>query len=464
MAAREARRRLEVTPRVLRRLIGARPDYFPVLLDSAAQDAKGSHGARTLLAAAPGAVLALDRDSRLVARGDVPPGIAVRQGRTGGFLAALDSWWRGIQASEANSNGLAGGWVVYLGYEMAQEIEPGLHLPAGRLQWRAVAMRVRGMIVHDAQSEAVEIVVRAQESALLDEIEGHVMAVQAAPASPEEPGAVGTRLEEEPAERFLARVLSAQEHIRAGNIYQANLSRWWRTGWQHASESLYERLRAANPAPFAAYARFPDMDILCSSPERLLAITGRGASTRPIAGTRPRSLRPGEDLREKAGLVAHPKERAEHVMLIDLERNDLGRVCEAGSIRVDEYMAVESFAHVHHIVSNVSGTLRSSVTPIEALRAVFPGGTITGVPKVRCMQIIAELEGEGRDAYTGSIGWLSSAGDADFNILIRTLTLAGGQLEARAGAGIVADSNPERELEETRAKARGLLAALGVNA
>ena len=151
-------------------------------------------------------------------------------------------------------------------------------------------------------------------------------------------------------------------------------------------------------------------------------------------------------------------------MLIDLERNDLGRVCEAGSIRVDEYMAVESFAHVHHIVSNVSGTLRSSVTPIEALRAVFPGGTITGVPKVRCMQIIAELEGEGRDAYTGSIGWLSSAGDADFNILIRTLTLAGGQLEARAGAGIVADSNPERELEETRAKARGLLAALGVNA
>lgn len=465
MAAREARRRLEVSPRVLRRLIDAHPEYFPVLLDSAARVASGARAARTLLAAAPGAFLGLTRDNRLVAGGDLPPVVAALQGRTGGFLDALDAWWRSIHADEAISDGLAGGWVVYLGYEMAQEVEPGLQLPAGRLPWRAVAMRVRGALVHDAQSGTVEIVVRAQERALLDEIERQVLAVQAVPVLPEEPpGAVGARIEEEPAERFLARVLRAQEHIRAGNIYQANLSRWWRSGWPHATGPLYERLRAANPAPFAAYARLPDMEILCSSPERLLAITGRGASTRPIAGTRPRSGQPGEDGREKAGLIAHPKERAEHVMLIDLERNDLGRVCEAGSIRVDEYMAVESFAHVHHIVSNVSGTLRPSVTPVEALRAVFPGGTITGVPKVRCMQIIAELEGEGRDAYTGSLGWLSSAGDADFNILIRTLTLAGGQLEARAGAGIVADSNPDRELEETRAKARGLLAALGVTA
>lgn len=464
MAAREARRRLEVSPRVLRRLISARPDYFPVLLDSAARVASGARAARTLLAAAPGAFLGLTRDNRLVTGGELPPVIGALQGRTGGFLDALDSWWRIIHAGEANGDALAGGWVVYLGYEMAQEVEPGLRLPAGRLPWKAVAMRVRGALVHDAQSEAVEIVVGAQERALLDEIEQQVLAVKAAPASPQEHRTGAMRLAEEPAERFLARVQRAQEHIRAGDIYQANLSRWWRTGWPHATEHLYERLRAANPAPFAAYARFPGMEILCSSPERLLAITGRGASTRPIAGTRPRSGRPGEDMREKAELVAHPKERAEHVMLIDLERNDLGRVCEAGSIRVDEYMAVESFAHVHHIVSSVSGTLRPSVTPVEALRAVFPGGTITGVPKVRCMQIIAALEGEGRDAYTGSLGWLSSAGDADFNILIRTLTLADGQLEARTGAGIVADSNPERELEETRAKARGLLAALGVNA
>ena len=146
-------------------------------------------------------------------------------------------------------------------------------------------------------------------------------------------------------------------------------------------------------------------------------------------------------------------------MLIDLERNDLGRVCEAGSVHVDEYMVTETYAHVHHIVSNVRGTLRADCSPIDALRALFPGGTITGCPKVRCMQIIAALEGEGRGAYTGSLGWIGIDGDADFNILIRTMTMSGRQVELRAGAGIVADSVPERELEETRAKARGMLRA-----
>jgi anthranilate synthase component I len=146
--------------------------------------------------------------------------------------------------------------------------------------------------------------------------------------------------------------------------------------------------------------------------------------------------------------------------LIDLERNDLGRVCEAGSVRVDELMATETYAHVHHIVSNVRGRLRPDVTPIGAMRAVFPGGTITGVPKFRCMQIIAELEGVGRGAYTGSLGYLSASGALDLNILIRTLTMLEGRIAFRAGGGIVADSDPERELEETRAKARGLLAAL----
>ena len=146
-------------------------------------------------------------------------------------------------------------------------------------------------------------------------------------------------------------------------------------------------------------------------------------------------------------------------MLIDLERNDLGRVCEAGSVEVDEYMVTESYAHVHHIVSNVRGRLRADATAVDALRALFPGGTITGCPKVRCMELIAELEGEGRGAYTGSLGWLGTNGDADFNILIRTLTQQGAELGLRAGAGIVADSQPERELEETRAKARGLLRA-----
>jgi anthranilate synthase component I len=251
--------------------------------------------------------------------------------------------------------------------------------------------------------------------------------------------------------------------VRAGDIYQTNLSRPWRVDFWRAPDvmALYDRLRAANPAPFAALAQWRGVAILSSSPERLVRVAGRRIDTRPIAGTRPRSRRPGIDLKEMSELAAHPKERAEHIMLIDLERNDLGRVCEPGTVLVDELMTIESYAHVHHIVSNVSGRLRPDVTPIDAVRAVFPGGTITGCPKFRCMQIIAELEGEGRGAYTGSLGFLTRDGTMDLNILIRTMTLMGRQLELRAGAGIVADSEPQRELDETRAKAKGLLAALG---
>jgi anthranilate synthase component 1 len=227
-----------------------------------------------------------------------------------------------------------------------------------------------------------------------------------------------------------------------------------------AAAALYQRLCAANPAPFAALAQWRGVAILSSSPERLVRVVGRRIDTRPIAGTRPRSRLPGGDRHEMSELAAHPKERAEHIMLIDLERNDLGRVCEPGTVRVDEFMTIESYTHVHHIVSNVSGELKGEVTPIGALRAVFPGGTITGCPKFRCMQIIAELEGAGRGAYTGSLGYLTRDGRLDLNILIRTMTLSAQQLTFRAGAGIVADSDPERELEETRAKARGLLAAL----
>jgi anthranilate synthase component 1 len=218
-------------------------------------------------------------------------------------------------------------------------------------------------------------------------------------------------------------------------------------------------LRLTNPAPIAGIARWGDSAVISSSPERLLQINGRTAQTRPIAGTRRRGRSATEDAQLRAVLLGNLKERAEHIMLIDLERNDLGRVCEAGSVTVDEYMVTESYAHVHHIVSNVRGRLRADRSPVDALRALFPGGTITGCPKVRCMQIIAQLEGEGRGAYTGSLGWLGTDGDADFNILIRTLSVRDGIIELRAGAGIVADSIPERELEETRAKARGLLRA-----
>jgi len=222
-------------------------------------------------------------------------------------------------------------------------------------------------------------------------------------------------------------------------------------------------LRAANPGPFSALAHLNDFEIVSTSPERLFAIRGDRIDTRPIAGTRPRL---GNDQRMLDELRHNPKEHAEHVMLIDLERNDLGRLCQAGTVVVDEWMAIESYAHVHHLVSNVSGQLNPEVTPAKAIRALFPGGTITGVPKVRCMQIIAELEGKAREAYTGSLGYLSRDGQMDLNILIRTAWIhAAGQgrtVSLRAGAGIVADSDPQAELLETKAKARGLLRGLGI--
>jgi anthranilate synthase component 1 len=306
----------------------------------------------------------------------------------------------------------------------------------------------------------VRIVAEPEAADCVEQVEADARTVTAEPEPKEEPIRPELIHEEHPA-AYLERVRRAKEYVRAGDIYQANLSRPWSVQLSDDPDiaALYNRLRKSNPAPFAALAQWRGTSILSSSPERLLRVEGTHVDTRPIAGTRPRSRRPGDDLTETTELAAHPKERAEHIMLIDLERNDLGRVCKAGTVHVDELMSIESYAHVHHIVSNVSGELRADVTPIGALRAVFPGGTITGCPKFRCMQIIAELEGTGRGAYTGSLGFLGRDGTMDMNILIRTMTVTGRRVEFRAGGGIVADSDPQRELAETRAKARGLLAA-----
>jgi anthranilate synthase component 1 len=207
--------------------------------------------------------------------------------------------------------------------------------------------------------------------------------------------------------------------------------------------------------------RVAEWTIVSSSPERLARLARDGMlETRPIAGTHPRSADSAADAALRARLAAHPKERAEHVMLVDLERNDLGRVCVAGSVEVSALMELASYRHVHHIESTVRGRLRAGVRVIDALRAVFPGGTITGCPKVRTMQIIRELERAPRRSYTGSVGYINRDGGFDFNILIRSFLLRGAGLDFRAGAGIVADSDAARELDETRAKARGLLAAL----
>ena len=446
-------RELRVPGNVLRRLAARFPERYPVLFDSAAE---GPLSRTSVLVAEPRAALWLNAKGELGGDGITPSGAT--------FLDSLESWWLAEHTPPAAAGlPFVGGWAVFLSYEIAQEVEPRLALPRATLPWRAFALRTPCALIHDRGSHRVLAVAESDARDSLERLEADAQLAARQAEAPPDSIRVESIREEEPA-IYLDGVAKAKEYIRAGDIYQANLSRLWRVELARDPEiaTLYNRLCAVNPAPFAALAQWRGVTILSSSPERLARVAGRRIDTRPIAGTRPRSLRPGGDVTEMIELAAHPKERAEHVMLIDLERNDLGRVCEPGSVRVDEWMTIESYAHVHHIVSNVSGRLRADVTPIGALRAVFPGGTITGVPKFRCMQIIAELEGMGRGAYTGSLGFLGHDGTMDLNILIRTMTVMGRKVELRAGAGIVADSDPQRELEETRAKARGLLATFNL--
>jgi anthranilate synthase component 1 len=435
---------------VLRRLAARFPQRYPVLFDSAAD---GPLSQTSILVAEPRAALWLDASGQVGAEGFTPRG--------GDFLTALENWWLSERIPATRQRlPFVGGWALFLSYEAAQEIEPQLRLPRSSLPWQAFALRTPCALVHERVTGKVFAVAEPGAVDSLDRLETDARMVAAdVPVTPDTLS-VESVIEEDPA-AYLNRLSRAKEYVRAGDIYQANLSRPWRVELSHEPDigALYNRLCKANPAPFAALAQWRGTTILSSSPERLVRINNGHIDTRPIAGTRPRSLRPGDDLAEMTELAAHPKERAEHIMLIDLERNDLGRVSKPGTVHVDELMSIESYAHVHHIVSNVSGELRSDVTPIGALRAVFPGGTITGVPKFRCMQIIAQLEGTGRGAYTGSLGFLGRDGSMDMNILIRTLSVLGRSVELRAGGGIVADSDPQRELEETRAKARGMLAA-----
>jgi anthranilate synthase component 1 len=449
---------IDLAPDALLRLAALHPARYPVLLDSAAQ---GALSQTTLLAALPRGVMWLDARGGVHTSRDLPPLEA------DGFLAALEAQWRAAASGAAarpETLPFGGGWFVYLGYELALEIEPTLrpfwpHSNFTDARPVAVALRIPAVLMRDVEGRGFLVAEPGVSEVERQQIIDELAAAQAAPPIGKAPPLLP---EEENPDAYLQRVLRGQEYIRAGDIYQANLSRYWRArlpgGYQTAA--LYQKLRGTNPAPFAAFAQFGEFRVLSSSPERLLRIRGRRMDTRPIAGTYPRGKTPAEDRELAEALVKHPKERAEHIMLIDLARNDLGRVASGGSVHVDEYMAVETYAHVHHIVSNVTGELREGVSPVQALRAVFPGGTITGVPKVRCMQIIAELEGTPRGPYTGSLGYLNHDGSGDFNILIRTISLYGRRLEIRAGAGIVADSQPERELAESRTKARGMLLAL----
>lgn len=255
-------------------------------------------------------------------------------------------------------------------------------------------------------------------------------------------------------EGFLSAVRQALDYIRLGHIYQANVSQRWTTKRAVDPWELFERVSTVAPAPFSAFQSWDDKAIVSVSPEQFLHFSGNAVRTRPIKGTRPRSVNADEDARFAYELQASEKERAELVMITDLLRNDLGRVCEYGSIQVPDLMKLERFSHVHHLVSTVTGHLRNGVSHVEALAACFPGGSITGAPKVRAMQIIDELEPVSRGAYTGCLGYLGFNRESQLNILIRTAMISGDQICFHAGAGIVADSVPEAEYEETLVKAR----------
>jgi anthranilate synthase component 1 len=261
-------------------------------------------------------------------------------------------------------------------------------------------------------------------------------------------------------EGYAAAVDRSKEYIRAGDIYQVVPSQRWSADAPVEAFSIYRGLRTVNPSPYMYFLDFEDFEIAGASPEALVKVTGRRAEQRPIAGTRPRSGSVEEDFERAKGLLEDEKERAEHVMLVDLARNDLGRVCEYGTVRVEELMEVESYSHVMHIVSSVAGTLREGVTAMDALRASLPAGTLSGAPKIRAMQIIDELEPVKRGAYGGAIGYLSYTGDLDTCIYIRSAVVKDGRIHVQAGGGIVADSEPQYEVRETEAKAGAVMAAV----
>jgi para-aminobenzoate synthetase component 1 len=259
---------------------------------------------------------------------------------------------------------------------------------------------------------------------------------------------------------YLERVRRVREYIAAGDVYQINLTQRFTSPFTGAPYALYRRLRAASPAAYAAYLNGGDFQVLSSSPERFLRIDGREIETRPIKGTRPRGATPAEDARRQAELLASEKDRAELLMIVDLERNDLGRVCEPGSVRVDELCRLETHPTVHHLVATVRGRLRPECDALDAVRAAFPGGSITGAPKIRAMQIIDELETVRRHVYTGALGWIGFDGNCDLNIAIRTIVCCGGRAYYHVGGGVVWDSEPEREFQETLDKGRAMRAAL----
>jgi anthranilate synthase component I len=367
----------------------------------------------------------------------------------------------------------SGGAVGMFAYDLVRTVEPlgepnpdPLGLPDLAL------MLTDGLVVFDHLRHTVTVIANVyadddleasyrQACETIAEVRWRLGGPVPRPARPPAPGRTAPSFDANMSrDQFEAMVARIIEYIYAGDAFQVVPSQRWSAPVPVEAFSIYRGLRAVNPSPYMYFLDFGDFEIAGASPEPLITVSGRRVSTRPIAGTRPRGAGPEEDLRMAEELLADEKERAEHVMLVDLGRNDLGRVCSYGSVEVESFMAVENYSHVMHIVSSVAGHLRSEVGALDALRSVLPAGTLSGAPKVRAMQIIDELEPIKRGGYGGAIGYASYTGDLDTCIHIRTVVVKDGIAHIQAGGGTVADAQPDYEFRESEAKARAVLQAI----
>ncbi len=417
-------------------MVADKPGFFPALLESQSYQAKT--GIYDILFAAP----TIEK-------------VAYNAQQLNELLQLID----GQPNQVGGEQPFEYGWFVYFAYEAAYFMEPKLAslISEPTEEPLAVAIYCQASIVINHSQQTAHLL--ASNQLVANEVMQCID--QSATSVNNEITVAG--IYEEPPELFEQAVKAAKQLIVDGDIYQANLSRQWtcEVNQDLTAAEVFARLRQANPAPFAGLLQLGEFAVVSSSPERLFSIKNGWVETRPIAGTRPRNADVNEDQALIQELINTPKERAEHIMLIDLERNDLGKVCTTGSVEVDELMVIESYQHVHHIVSNVKGQVSSDVSITDVLKSLFPGGTITGCPKIRCMEVIHQIEQRNRGCYTGSMGYINHNGQVDLNILIRTLSVAGQSIKFHAGAGIVVDSEPSSELSETRHKAEGMIRALG---
>ena len=411
-------------------------------------------------------------------------GISVRQGGetrnvpvTGDPLDALAGILKGIRYRPAPGlPRLSGGAVGYIGYDYVRYLEKvGGNRPLTDAP-DAMFLFPSRLVIFDNVRHTILIVAHGSVHAGEDPGAAYARALEAieevreilrvpleGSEVPDGDDAGETPAFEMPRGAFLDAVRKAKEHIRNGDIIQAVLSNRATVRTRRTPAEVYRVLRALNPSPYMYLLRMGDLSIVGSSPEILVRLEGDEIQLRPIAGTRPRGATPSEDRRLEAELLSDPKELAEHVMLVDLGRNDVGRVAAWGSVKADELMGIERYSHVMHIVSNVVGKLREGLTAFDVLRAAFPAGTVSGAPKVRAMQIISELEPFRRGIYAGAVGYFDLQGNMDFCIAIRTIVMSGGEAMIQAGAGIVADSDPAREWDEILIKAKILFRAVGVS-